>query len=503
MRRFLIPEAIQTSAMDCGPASLKALLEGFGIRASYGRLREACQTDVDGTSIDAIEEAARQLGLDATQVMVPLDHLLERASENLPAIVVVRQPNGSHHFVVVWRRHGPWVQVMDPAVGRRWVRHGRLLADVYEHTMPIDAGAWRWWAGTEGFLAVCRLRLRRLGAAAKEMLEAALADEGVASLTRLDSAARMTERLASSGAVRRGREAARMLRLLTEGSMPIPDEYWSAKPIGEQPAEVTLRGAVLIHVSGRSAEKPATPLAPELAAALNEKAARPGLELLRVLAAEGPAPALLLGFALLLAAAGSVMEAVLLRGLYDVARELTTSGQRAGALIGTLSFLALLGALEVALAFGVLRTGRGLELRLRLGFLHKIPRLADRYFRSRPTSDMAERGHNVHQLRQAPELAATFLRNAFEMALTVAAIGWMYPAALWPSLFTALAALGIPLLAQPILAERDLKLRSHSGALMRFNLDALLGIVAIRAHGAAPAVRKEQSVLLGEWARAG
>jgi ATP-binding cassette subfamily B protein len=35
--------------MDCGPAALKCLLEGFGIPVSYGRLREACQTDVDGS----------------------------------------------------------------------------------------------------------------------------------------------------------------------------------------------------------------------------------------------------------------------------------------------------------------------------------------------------------------------------------------------------------------------------------------------------------------------
>ena len=53
MRKLLIPEAVQTSAMDCGPASLKSLLEGFGISASYGRLHEACQTDVDGTNYDS------------------------------------------------------------------------------------------------------------------------------------------------------------------------------------------------------------------------------------------------------------------------------------------------------------------------------------------------------------------------------------------------------------------------------------------------------------------
>ena len=51
-RRRLVPEVIQSSATDCGPACLAALLRGFGIDASYGRLREACQTDVDGTSID-------------------------------------------------------------------------------------------------------------------------------------------------------------------------------------------------------------------------------------------------------------------------------------------------------------------------------------------------------------------------------------------------------------------------------------------------------------------
>src|SRR5437016_11261599 len=75
-RRLIVPEVVQTSAMDCGPASLKCLLEGFGISVSYGRLREACQTDVDGTSIDTMEEVAVQLGLEAEQVMLPVDHLL-------------------------------------------------------------------------------------------------------------------------------------------------------------------------------------------------------------------------------------------------------------------------------------------------------------------------------------------------------------------------------------------------------------------------------------------
>src|SRR5947209_5132890 len=132
-RRWLAPEVIQTSAMDCGPAALKCLLEGFGVPVSYGRLREACQTSVDGTSIDTLEALARTVGLDAEQVMMPADHLLRPEAEALPAIVVLRLPSGLMHFVVVWRAHGGWVQVMDPARGRRWARAETFLRDVYVH----------------------------------------------------------------------------------------------------------------------------------------------------------------------------------------------------------------------------------------------------------------------------------------------------------------------------------------------------------------------------------
>ena len=116
--RFIVPEVVQTSNMDCGPAALKCLLGGFGIDVNYGRLREACQTDVDGTSIDTIEEVANQLGLQAEQIMLPADHVLLEEARALPAIAVVVLPNGLTHFVVVWRRHGRWLQVMDPATGR-------------------------------------------------------------------------------------------------------------------------------------------------------------------------------------------------------------------------------------------------------------------------------------------------------------------------------------------------------------------------------------------------
>src|SRR5262249_23537543 len=138
------------------------------------------------------------------------------------------------------------------------------------------------------------------------------------------------------------------------------------------------------------------------------------------------------------------------------------------------------------LASGLLRLGRRLEMRLRLAFVRKIPRLGDRYFQSRLKSDMAERSHSIHLIRRLPELAGQLLRSGFELALTTAGIIWLDPASAGVALLAALVALAVPIAAQPLLVERDLRLRTHSGALSHFYLDALLGLFAIHSHGAQP-----------------
>jgi ATP-binding cassette subfamily B protein len=91
--RLLAPEVVQTSAMDCGPAALKSVLEGHGIHVSYARLRDACQTDVDGTSIDTMEEFANQWGLAAEQVVqMPAD------TATVPSLTSSRDRGGDHYL---------------------------------------------------------------------------------------------------------------------------------------------------------------------------------------------------------------------------------------------------------------------------------------------------------------------------------------------------------------------------------------------------------------------
>jgi hypothetical protein len=255
-RRLFVPEVVQTSAMDCGPAVLKAVLEGFGIPVSYGRLREACQTDVDGTSIDTLEGIARQLGLAAEQEMLPVDHLLLPEAAALPALLVVRQPNGFTHFVLVWRRHGPLVQVMDPAVGRRWLSCRQLLDEVYVHEQRIPAAAWRDWAVSAAFRQPLTHRIRRLGIGrdTATLIAQAAAAPGWRALARLDAATRLIEALMQGSGVRRGREARTLLQCFFAGEeRTIPDPYWSvrsAPPLPDGEEQVVLRGAVLVRITG-------------------------------------------------------------------------------------------------------------------------------------------------------------------------------------------------------------------------------------------------------------
>ncbi len=510
-RRLFAPQVVQTSAMDCGPAALCALLGGFGVQASYGRLREACQTDVDGTSIDTLETLAVRLGLDAEQVMIPADHLPIESAGALPAIVVVRQPDGFTHFVVAWRWHGPWLQLMDPGVGRRYVHRDQFLRDVYVHKMPVPASAWRDWASDEGNLAPLRRRLGELGVSTSQMaahLATACGDPGWRGLGSLDAAIRAVSRLVRTGGLHRGAEAQRVLGVFFERARidesALPDEDWTVRGAAEEDreAQVEMRGAVLVRVLGRKA--PAAddePLPVELQATLSEPPATPVRTVLGWLADEGRSRLARLGLMAVLAAGLVTVEAALLRALVDLVPLLGRPLNRALALLAVLVFVAARIGLERALVAGLQGGSRRVESRFRMRFLEKVPRLGDRYFRSRPASDMAERAHAAHHVRAIPELAMQWARATLEATAIAGGLIWLLPTR-WPVVLGGYAAATLlPWLVRQALEESDMRQRVHHGALVRFHLDTLLGLSAVRAHGAAPTLAAHHEGLLTEWAR--
>jgi ATP-binding cassette subfamily B protein len=537
--------------MDCGPAALKCLLDGHGIHAAYGRLREACQTEVDGTSIDTLEEIANELGLDAKQSLVPIDHVAHRRSSVLPAIVVVRLPSGANHFVVAWRIVGRWLQIMDPGSGRRWVHRDEFARGVYEHALDMPASEWRRWASSEIYLGVVRDDLRALGhRRPSELVERATSDATWRSLAALDASVRMTRSLVHSGGVDRGSTAARLVESLfadaCSGEMhevsAIPPVYWTVRPhapVAGRELVLNVRGAVVVRVRGVASDRASgaardhtardvdrdvddhrdddrrrddehaldarrhRPLSPELAAALSEPPARPLREILQHVQAKGWLNPAVLVSAAGISAALFLAQALLFRALFDIGEQLSLREQRIFAFAAVLLFLTGALLIELPLTAAMLRTGRQLEARLRIAFQRALPRLSDRYFSSRPSSDMAERAHSLAVLRNVPNVAMRVVRATFQLMLTAAGLIWLDPKSAPLVVAAALATGLLPLVFQRVLSERELAVRSHHGALMRFYLESLLGIVAVRAHRAEKSLRGEHESLLVEWVRTG
>jgi ABC-type bacteriocin/lantibiotic exporter with double-glycine peptidase domain len=511
-RRLLIPEVVQTSDVDCGPACLAALLAGFGLPASYGRLREACQTSVDGTSIDTMEQLANRLGLEAEQIVVPPDHVAIPEAGALPAIAVVRLPNGFTHFVVLWRRIAGKVQVMDPLVGRRWAATDEIAKELYIHEMTVSAEAWREWAGGKEFGDALGRRILDLGvtrAKASYLLGLAMAEQDWRAAATLDATVRMFQSLARKKAFSSGAEVERVLASTFRRAIETPDgahkwippEYWTVRKTGAD--EVAFRGAVLVRAKGLSTQPvDRDVLPPEIRAAVREALPHPARTLWQLLLRDGPwTPGIAAG-SLLFASAGVVVQALLFKALIGGGGELAARGQRMGGILAILALLAILLATEFLSISALIGMGRRLEARFRELFFAKLPKIAEPYFQSRLTSDMAERSHNIYNLRALPALGGQLLYSAFQLVLTAAAVVWI-DRSLWPVVaLSVLTAVGLPLAVQPLLGEQELRVRTHMGALSRFYLDSLLGLAPIRTHVADAAVRGEHRSLLGRWANA-
>lgn len=505
--------------MDCGPAALAALLNGLGVQASYGRLREACQTDVDGTSIDTLEDIAGQLGLVAEQMIMPSDHILLDIEKNLPAVVVVRHATGVPHFVVCWRVHGDFVQLMDPATGRRWQRATSFLKDLFVHSQPVPAARLRSWLAGKGFTRALSLRMESLGMAddlAASLLQRARAEKSWQRWAQLDAAVRMVTDLVSTGAISRGGEAGRLAETLATHADPtqIPEPYWSVRALptestaGKAVDALLLRGAVLVAIRGRAKEstgdaaKRLAAMPADLRAALSETPARPLRALMSLLAGEQVAMVALGALAALLAAALQVQIDVLFRSALHLLSMLQSATHRLAApLLGVLFLVGVLGLILVN-QWNITRIGRSLEIKLRAALFAKLPRLNDHYFHSRPISDMTERAHSVARVRQLPQLVADGVRSTGLTVLTALALIWLVPSERSLVLIFVGLMLLLPFATQPLFLGLDMRLRTYSGTLMRSYLDALIGLSPTRTHGAEKTLLRDQEDLLSKWGRA-
>ncbi len=516
-RRYYAPEVVQTSGMDCGPAVLASLLQGFGIEASYARLRDACHTNVDGTSIDDLESVAAALGLEVSQVMIPVDHVLLPDANLLPAIVVTKLPGGFAHFVLAWRRHGSRIQIMDPAVGRRWVSESEFLRSLYVHEHTLSPSTWQQWATSDGNLALLRTRLRELtsGRDAALLIQDTTRTNDWRAIAKLDAATRMAKSLCRSG-IRRGSEIRSILKSLVvenEQAPRIPKAFWSVRSSnatenddGEPGELVVTRGAVMIRCGGRV--KPTMNHGDLIDDARNgrfdnliEPPRKPFRELWQLVPHIRLGSAMLIVLAISLAAVAVLGETLLYRSVLDAGRDLVLPEQRMFGVGILLLFSASILVLDKSIAEWLLGIGRSLECQLRLQLQRKIPKLAEEYLNTRPTSDTAERVHAIAEIRSLPSLCSSVARAVVTLVLTASAISWIDPASAPIAFAAAFLALVVPMIVLSKLRELDLSVRTHGGALSLYYYDALMGLTAIRAHHADRAIRREHDALLLQWVR--
>ncbi len=495
------PEVVQTSAMDCGPASLASLLLGFGVPASYERLRELCRTAVDGTSIDEIETVALDLGLEVEQVLVPPEHLL--LPQAPPAIVVVDR-GGANHFLLAWRQlFRRWFWVMDPARGRGLVERRRFLRQLHLHTQSVAAPDWLTWVRGEEFQAALDWRLRQLGLHRDEtrslLEEYATRDEWRA-WAALDASTRMTATLVEAGTLDRRDRASFLRQCAIEAETSretIADSFWSVQRDPEDPDRLLYRGAVLVRAHGL---RPATVRA-DVQHVRSTPPRTPVRRVLQLIDRYARGAGFLVVLQVAAAALTLVFEALFFRGILTLHEEVGSAPQRLEV------WLALLGLLGVGLLlrWGAetesRRIGLQLETVLRQQLLQRLPRLPLPYLRSRPVSDMARRAHDLHEVRSIVRLGALSVRGACEVLLTSAGMMLIHPPMAPFVALAGLTAIAVPLLSIPLTAEQDAQLRTREGVLARLLFDALSGLTAVRAHRAQAALHHRQREQLVEWVR--
>ena len=90
---------------------------------------------------------------------------------------------------------------------------------------------------------------------------------------------------------------------------------------------------------------------------------------------------------------------------------------------------------------------------------------------------MTQRAHDLRALSALPNLGTSFILTCFEIVLTVLAIIVLDPKSLLIAVLAMISSVALSLVSNAYLVELDLRLRTHIGALSRFYLDALLGLM--------------------------
>jgi ATP-binding cassette subfamily B protein len=104
----------QHDIKDCGAACLASIGNHYKIHLPIAKIRQLASTDLRGTNVLGIIQAAEKMGFSAKGVKGGMDALSKIPK---PSIAHVVLKNQLHHFVVIYKVTNKHVEVMDPAYG--------------------------------------------------------------------------------------------------------------------------------------------------------------------------------------------------------------------------------------------------------------------------------------------------------------------------------------------------------------------------------------------------
>ena len=501
-KSFLAPEILQITSMDCGVAAVSCMLSAFGIDANYEKLRELCQTSVDGTSINALEDLCVDLGLDVCQHIVPKDLIVDAMQGRMPLIAVEAPAVGRLHFVVVWSQVGNRLQIMDPRAGRTWSdldSFGKLLV---VHRQQMSPEEWSEWFPSSSFREALERSARSL--LSRGMYERMWGPAVEGADGRLVGAFDAALRLVRKTCEVSGSKSQSWRDTLFESAFnaglqnDLPDPMWSvrASPDGQT---VRVEGAVLLGVTSPDTERGAIQPTQRTIDLGNRVKSSLLKNVMNVLGKEARP---FIGWIIVAIAATSIasaIEVLLYRTALDIPRLITTPETRIGASLALLCLFATLLGLESSIAFGVNRLGRALELKLRMKTLWAVPRVDDDFVKSRPTSDLAYRAQALSMGALLIPTLAGAAGGAADLAVTLLAIGLLDPRYAVIVLVGSVLFVASWLLARSKLTEIDTRLQVHASRLTSILLDGLRGIRPIRLHGYQDAFRDDQMQEIQHW----
>ncbi|NQZ06770.1 MAG: ATP-binding cassette domain-containing protein [Algicola sp.] len=520
-RNWLAKEVIQTSEGDCEVAALKCILDSYGVDNNYEYLRDACKTDIQGATIDRMEEVLNEIGFDCQQAVVATAHITLKNHDLLPAITQVISNQNVAHFVVIWRQFGPWLQILDPAQGRYWIK-ATQFAEQQQCVYHNETSPKNWQKKFEQWQRPWFLdQLSTTLGINKTPFAQAMQDRNHINNhdndwqpgAKVDAILRFISFLAKQDKSYHGEKATRLFsELLAKINQQsnvqqwydiIPESFWCCRPSNND--NIQYNGALLLKIRPSEQLKKAQSRAPtknKKKQSIAGKTLSPIRALFDFMTSIGVLTPSVVIFSALVVTMTMTLQVVSLKMLLEFESLIDSSALRSQ--IALIMFLLVCGIAIVSFAMNwvMRKIARHLEDQFRIAMYEKLPKLKDEYYASRLLPDLIERCHSVTAIAKTPKVVVDSLMAM--VRITIIFIGLLYISPddapfLIVFFFFCLA---LPILAKNILSQKDLVARTLAGTLTRHYSNALLGLFTVKVHSGENTILNQQQESLTRWATA-